>query len=128
MNHTRIWHDIMTSVQYALGERFAELSEERLIERSDSLLAMLAGIGGAQPVTTSAFLRHYDTALHHELCRGPQPFRNATTVVEHLHDLTRAVLVSGAAEGMSIEAAVSIALVLQKRGLTQFCALPSIAA
>ncbi len=48
----------------------------------------------------------------------------AATDAGQLHDLTRAVLVTGAAEGMSIEAGVGIALVLHTRGLAQFCALP----
>jgi hypothetical protein len=124
MNHTRIWHDITASVQYALRPGLDQLTEERLIARSDALLSTLPGVGGAQLVTTTSFLRRYDTTLHHELCRGTRPYSSAEAVADQLHDLTRAVLVTGAAEGMSIEAAVGIALVLHKRGLVQFCALP----
>ncbi len=128
MDHTRIWHDIMTSVQYALQEHLAGLPEERLIVRSDALLVMLPGVSGARRLTTEAFLRHYATTLHHELCHGTRPFSIAATTAGQLHDLTRAVLVTGAAEGMSIEAAVGIALVLHTRGLARFCAVPSLAA
>ncbi len=124
MNHTRIWHDISTSVQYALQERLPGLVEERLIARSDALLLMLPGVAGVEQLTTASFLRHYDTALYHELCRGTQLSSSATSVAGQLHDLTRAVLVAGAAEGLSSEAAVAIALVLHTRGLAQFCAVP----
>lgn len=124
MNHTRIWHDITASVQYALRPGLDGLTEEGLIARSDALLSMLPSVGGAQLVTTTGFLRRYDTTLHHELCRGTRPYSSAEGIADQLHDLTRAVLVTGAAEGMSIEAAVGIALVLHKRGLAQFCALP----
>lgn len=124
MDHTRIWHDITTSIQYALQERLVGLPEERLIARSDALLVMLPGVSGAQALTTATFLQHYDTALVHELCRGTRPYALAATDAGQLHDLTRAVLVSGVAEGISVEAAVGIALVLHTRGLTQFCAVP----
>ncbi len=124
MDHTQLWHDITASIQYAIQERLAGLPEEWLIARSDGMLGMLPGISGAQQLTTVAFLRHYDTTLHYELCRGMRPYSSAGTVAGQLHDLTRAVLVTGAVEGLSIEAAVAIALVLHTRGLAQFCALP----
>lgn len=124
MNHTRIWHDISASIQYALRPGIDQLTEEGLISRSDALLAMLPGVTGSQHVSTVAFLRRYDTTLHYELCRGTQPYSSSVNIVDQLHELTRAVLVTGVAEGMSIEAAVGIALVLHKRGLAQFCAVP----
>lgn len=124
MDHTQLWHDITSSVEHALTARLADLSEEWLVARSDTLLAMLPGVSGAQPLTTAAFLQHNDTALYHELCRGTRPLSTATSVAGQLHDLTRAVLVSSTAQGLSIEAALGIALVLQTRGLAQFCALP----
>jgi hypothetical protein len=128
MDHSRIWHDITASVEYVLRPGLDRLTEERLIARSDALLAMLPGVGGAQLITTTGFLRRYDTTLHHELCHGTRPYSSAATAAEQLHDLTRAVLVTGAAEGMSIEAAVGVALVLHKRGIVQFCAQPIAAA
>ena len=124
MDHSRIWHDITASVQYALGPGLDRFTEEGLIARSDALLSMLPGVGGAQRVTTTGFLRRYDATLHHELCRGTRPYSSAAAVADQLHAVTRAVLVTGAAEGMSIEAAVGIALVLHKRWLAQFCAVP----
>lgn len=124
MDHTRIWHEITASVQHAVRPGLDRLTEEGLIARSDALLSMLPGVGGAQRVTTTDFLRRYNTTLHHELCRGTRPYSSAEAIADQLHDLTRAVLVTGAAEGMSIEAAVGIALVLHKRGLVQFCAVP----
>jgi len=128
MDHTQIWYDITSSVQYALQPGLDHLTEERLIARSDALLVMLPRVNGAQQLTTAGFLRRYHTTLHYELCRGMRPYSSAGTVADQLHDLTRAVLVTGATEGMSIEAAVGIALVLHTRGLTQFCALPITAA
>lgn len=128
MDHTWLWKDITASIQYAIRERLAALPEERLIARSDAFLVMLPGVTGTQQLTTAAFLRHYHTTLHYELCRGARPYSSAATVAGQLHDLTRAVLVTGAAEGLSIEAAVAIALVLHTRGLAHFCALPITAA
>ncbi len=128
MDHTQLWQDITASIQYALQPGIDHLTEERLIARSDAFLAMLPGVSGAQQLTTVAFLRHYHTTLHYELCRGARPYSSAATVAGQLHDLTRAVLVTGAAEGLSIEAAVAIALVLHTRGLAHFCALPITAA
>lgn len=124
MDRTELWHDITRCVQDALHARLVGLSEDWLMARSDSLLAMKPGISGAQQLTTTDFLEHYDIALYHELCRGTLPRSTATSVASQLHDLTRAVLVSSPAEGLSIDAAVGIALVLHTRGLAQFCALP----
>lgn len=124
MDHSKIWHDITASVQYALRPGLDRRTVEGLSARSDALLSMLPGVTGAQLVTTAGFLQRYDATLHHELCRGTRPSSSAGAVADQLHELTRAVLVTGASEGMSIEAAVGIALVLHKRGLAQFCATP----
>ncbi|MDP9314879.1 MAG: hypothetical protein M3R24_29075 [Chloroflexota bacterium] len=124
MDHTQLWHDITNAIHDAVQRGLDHLTEERLIARSDAFLVLVPGISGAQLLTTAAFLRHYHMPLHAELCRGAQPYSSPATVAGQLHDLTRAVLVTGAAEGLSIEAAVGIALVLHTRGLAQFCALP----
>jgi hypothetical protein len=124
MYQTTIWHDVTTAVDHAVREHLDRLPEVMLMQHSDGLLARLPGVGGARLVTTSAFLQHYHVTLHDELCRGTHPHSVAATAAGQLHDLTRAVLVSGAAEGMSIEAAVGIALVLYKRGVMPFCAQP----
>ncbi len=126
MNQTTIWHDITTTVQRALAARLDRLTEAGLVHHSDALLTQLAGLRGAQQLTTRILLRRYDTPLHHELCRGQHPRAGGANVTEELCDLTRAVLVTvGATEGMSIEAAVGLALVLYKRGVVSFCTQPA---
>ena len=126
MNQTTIWHDITTTVQRALAARLDQLTEAGLVRHSDALLTQFAGLRGAQQLTTRILLRRYDTPLHHELCRGQHPRAVGASVTEELCDLTRAVLVTvGATEGMSIEAAVGLALVLYKRGIVSLCARPA---
>jgi hypothetical protein len=64
--------------------------------------------------------------LLQEVCRGTQPRTTAATVADELNDLTRAVILTvGTTEGISIEAAVGLALVLYKRGVARFCAVPT---
>ncbi len=125
MDQTDIWRDITTSVQRALQERLDRINEAGLVRHSDALLATLPR--GGSPPTTAGLLRHYHTPLHQEVCRGNQPRATAATVADELRDLTRAVLVTvGAREGISIEAAVGLALVLYKRGVAPFCARPTL--
>lgn len=127
MEPTTIWQDIATSVHRALGEQLDLVPEEGLMQRSDALLSRLPSVGGSQPISTAMFLRRYNTALHQELCLGTQPRMMPATVEDELRDLTRAVMVTiGSGEGVSVEAAVGLALVLYKRGVTSFCALPTI--
>ena len=77
-------------------------------------------------VTTAAVLGRYHLRLRQELCRGNQPRVTGATVEDELRELTRAVLVTaGAREGVSVEAAVGLALVLYNRGVAPFCALPA---
>jgi len=126
MDQTEIWRDITTSVQRALHERLDRLDEAGLVQHSDALLATLPSVSGFQP-TTAAFLRRYHTQLHQEVCRGNQPRAMAAPVADELCDLTRAVLLTvGITEGVSIEAAVGLALVLYKRGVAPFCAQPTL--
>ena len=125
MSRTDIWRDISTSVQQALDVRLDRLNEAGLVHRSDALLARLPGITGAQPSTTAVLLGRYHALLHKELCRAQQPRTLAATVEDDLRELTRAVLMTvGIGEGVSVEAAVGMALVLYKRGLVSFCAQP----
>lgn len=125
MDQTRILHDITTSVHDAVRTRRDGLAEAVLVDNSDALLAMLPSLTGAQPTTTDAFLRRHTTPLHEALCRGQQPREQAATMEHQLHNATRAVMVVGVETGMSIEAAVGVALVLYKRGIPSFCALPA---
>jgi hypothetical protein len=127
MNHTRLWHDLTTAIQDAVRDHRDRLPEGALVHHSDALLAMLPRSAGAQPTTTAAFLRQHATPLHAALCRGQQPRILAATVAEQLHASTRAVLLAGVGTGMSIEAAVAVALVLYTRGVASFCALPAVA-
>ena len=125
MHHMQIVEDINNAVHRALTENLHELDEMDLISSSDASLMNLPIVGGSQP-TTALLLRRYHTQLHSELCQGHQPRIRVETVEDELRELTRAVVVTmGGAEGMSIEGAVLIALVIQKRGLTTFCNLPA---
>lgn len=127
MNQTTTWQDITTSVHRALGEHLDLISEDGLMQRSDMLLAQLPRHSGSQPISTALFLRRYHTALHQEMCQGNQPRMSLDTVEDELRDLTRAVILTiGSTEGVSVEAAVGLALVLYKRGVIQLCALPTV--
>jgi hypothetical protein len=124
MDQTDLWRDITTSVQRALQARLDRRDPASLMRYSDALLATLPGVSGLPP-TTAGLLRRYHTPLHQELCRGTQPRAMAAPIADELRDLTRAVLVTiGTTEGVSIEAAVGLALVLYTRGVAPFCALP----
>ncbi len=125
MEQTDIGRDITTAVQRALAARLDQLGEAGLVRHSDALLAQRAGLRGSQQLTTRVLLRRYDTPLHQELCRGQHPRAAGARVTDELCELTRAVLGTvGATEGVSIEAAVGRALVLYKRGIGLFCAVP----
>lgn len=126
MQHSEIWRDINTSVHRAIVEGLHREDETDLAERSDELLTGLPVVGGAQP-TTALLLRRYHTQLHHELCQGSRPVTSAATVEDELREITRAVVATmGGEEGLPIDGAVLIALVLYKRGLPNFCAMPAV--
>lgn len=127
MQHTTIRQDIATSVHRALSEQLDLVPEDDLVQRSDTLLSTLPSHSGSQPISTALLLRRYNTALHQEICLGTQPRMLAATVEDELRDLTCAVmLATGSTEGVSVEAAVGLALVLYKRGVIPFCALPPV--
>ncbi|HEX6291794.1 MAG TPA: hypothetical protein VFZ66_21590 [Herpetosiphonaceae bacterium] len=124
MHHSEIWQDINAAVHQAVRDRLFQLDENDLIERSDALLENVPVVGGAQP-STALLLRRYHTQLHQELCVGSQPRATFGSIEDELRELTRAVMVTvDADEGISVESAVLLALILQKRGLTNFCARP----
>lgn len=125
MNQTTIWQEITSSVHQAVRERLDLLPEEGLVERSDSLLSRLPSIEGSQPISTGLFLRRYHAPLHLQVCQGTHPRTSSSTVEDELRDLTRAIILTvGVTEGISVEAAVGLALVLYKQGIIPFCALP----
>lgn len=125
MYQTDLWHDITISVRRALDEQRDRLSETRLVEHSDTLLASMPSLGGAHQTTTAALLRRYDAALHQAMCLDKQPRRTSASVVDELRDVTRAMILTlGPTEGVSTDAAVALALVLYSRGIASFCALP----
>ncbi len=127
MDQTNLGHGITTAVRHALAARRDRLDPAHLVAHSDALLATLARVRGAPPATTAAFLQRYDTLLHQELCRGMQPRTTPATVEAELWDLTQAVFLTiGLTEGLSIDAAVSLALVLYARGVAPFCATPTL--
>lgn len=122
MHHSEIWEDINTAVHRAVRDRLFELHDHDLIEQSDGLLANLPTMGGQQP-TTALLLRRYHTQLHQELCAGNQPRTNFEYLEDELRELTRAVIVTiDADEGISVDNAVLLALILHKQGLANFCA------
>ena len=125
MYQTDIWRAITTSVQQALAGCLDLLDAATLARRSDALLARLPGVSGSQPATMAVFLRRYHTRLQKELCRADRPGTGAATIEDDLRALTRAMLVTvGSGEGVSVEVAVGMALVLCTRGIALFCALP----
>lgn len=125
MHHSQIVQDIHTAVHHALVDRLHELDEADLVERSDALLESLPVMGDEQP-STALLLRRYDLELHRELCQGSAPRIQAGSVEDELRELTRAVVVTmGGDEGLPVEGAALIALVLYRRGLTRFCATPA---
>jgi hypothetical protein len=125
MYQTQLWNDITTAVRHALDERLDLLSDARLVQHSDALLATMPSLSGSQPTTTAGLLRRYDTSLHQAVCWDKQPRLTSATVADELRDLTRAVILTlGSTEGVSIDAAVALALVLYARGIAPFCALP----
>jgi hypothetical protein len=126
MYQSEMSRDIATTVHHALQEHFERRTDAGSTQYSDGLLARLPRSSGSSPTTTAALLRRYQIPLQQALCQNKQPRFNAATREDELSDLTRAVLVTvGATEGISIEAAVGIALVLYKRGVAPFCAIPS---
>lgn len=128
MYQTQLWHDITISVRRALEQRLDLLSDARLVQRSDALLATMPSLGGSQPTTTAGLLQRYDTPLHQAVCWDNQPRLTSATVADELRDLTRAMILTlGPTEGVSIDAAVALALVLYTRGVAPFCALATTA-
>ncbi len=125
MYQTNLWQEITTSVHQILDVRLDLLSEGSLVQRSDALLATLPGVSGAQSLTTAMLLGRYHVRLQKELCRAAQPRVVGASIEDDLHELTRAILVTvGIGEGVSVEAAAGMALVLYRRGIVSFCALP----
>jgi hypothetical protein len=124
MHHSEIWQDINAAVHRAVRDQLVELHEHDLIEQSDRLLASLPVVGGQQP-STALLLRRYHSQLHQELCLDHRPRSSFADFEDELRELTRAVMVTiDADEGISVENAVLLALVLHKRGLATFCSRP----
>lgn len=127
MYHTQLWNDITVSVQRALDAQLDQLSDAHLVQRSDALLATLPSVGGSSVITTASILRRYDTPLHQAMCLNKQPLLSAAAPADVLHDVARAVILTvGPAEGVSVDVAVTLALVLYTRGIAPFCARPSL--
>ena len=121
MKPTELSRDITTSIRRAMAAHRDGLDEAHLMAQSDATLAQGRG---APVASTAAFLGRYATPLRQELCRGTQPRTTPVTVEATLWDLTRAVFVTiGSTEGLSVDAAVDLALVLHARGVAPFCAV-----
>jgi hypothetical protein len=124
MHHSPIMQDVDAVVERAILDQLHLLSEVEITRRSDGLLRNLPMMDGPAP-TTALLLRRYRVPLHAELCDGNRPRLRADDAGEQLRELTRAVLVTiGAREGVPVEAAMLIGLLLLKRGVATFCAQP----
>lgn len=124
MQHSEIWQDMTTSVRRAINQRLHLLHESDLTDQSDRLLAMLPVVGSEQP-TTALLFRRYHGQLHAELCNGTRPRQQFSDLEQELLELTRAVIVTfDTSEGISVENAVLMALILRAQGLARFCAQP----
>ncbi len=124
MHHLEIWRDINDTVRAAIDDSLHMLDERELVRRSDAILATLPVMGPQQP-TTLALLKRYQGRLQQELCIDRQPRINAFRLAEEeLVEITRGVMVALEGEGISIEAAVYVALVIRARGLAKLCAAP----
>jgi len=125
MYNLEIWKDINSAARTAILDDLHEMDEDDLLERSDALLATLPVVGKEQP-TTLALLKRYQGRLQQELCIGREPrIAEFHLVQEELVEITRGIMVViEGSEGISIESAVHLALVLRARGLAEFCATP----
>jgi hypothetical protein len=123
MSRSQIWQDIADAVRRAIDDNLATLDEDDLVERSDAVLDNLPAVADEQ-TTTGLLLRRYRRELNGELCNGSRARTMYGSLEEELTDLTRAVVLSIQwNEGISIESAVLLALVLRAQGLDRFCAL-----
>lgn len=123
MSRPQIWQDISIAVRHAIDDKLHLLDENDLLEQSDAVLDNLPAVVGEQ-ASTGLLLRRYRRELHGELCAGSRARAMYGTLEEELTDLTRAVVVTVEwSEGISLESAVLLALVLRAQGLDQFCAL-----
>ncbi len=125
MYNLDIWKDINAAARAAILDDLHELDEDDLLERSDALLATLPVVGKEQP-TTLGLLKRYQGRLQQELCIGNEPrIAEFHLVQEELVEITRGIMVViEGSEGISIESALHLALVLRARGLANFCATP----
>ncbi len=125
MYNLDIWKDINEVVRTIIINDVHLLDEQDLVERSDELLTSLPVVGKEQ-ITTMVLLRRYQGRLQQELCVGNRPrIPEFQLVQEELVEITRGVMVAiEGSEGISIESAVYIALVIRARGLARFCATP----
>ena len=120
-----IWQTIIQTVDAALDDNLHYLDEHDLMRRADELLLNLPIVGGAQP-TAALLLRRYRSALQHELCQGREPRQLPSGIEDEVGELTRVVMVvMGGHEGMSVDVAVLLALVIRVRGVQQLCETPA---
>ncbi len=125
MDQPTIWQDINDAVRGAINERLHLLNQHALIARSDALLASLPQMGHTK-TTTSGLLRRYHRQLWQELCQGNRPRRQFNQLEDELRELTRAIVATIVSDnGISIENAVLLALVLRAQGIARFCAMPA---
>jgi len=123
MSRPQIWQDIADAARNAIDANLHTLDEDDLVDRSDAVLDNLPTVADEQ-ATTGLLLRRYRRELHSELCSGSRARTTYGSLEEELTDLTRAVVVTIEwGEGISLESAVLLALVLRAQGIDRFCAL-----
>jgi hypothetical protein len=125
MDRTAIWQDINDAVDQALDERLHLLDLTDLVRRSDALVARLPRMSN-MPTTTVGLLRRYHSQLQQELCQGNRPRMHFEHLEDQLRELTRAIVATITADnGLPIENAVLLALILHSRGIDSLCATPA---
>ena len=124
MDELELIETLNGAVHKALLNNYHTLSERQLLELADKTLIDMPTLGGVAP-TAAVLLRHYQSALHRELCIGQTPRPIPYVIEDEVRMLTRAVMVAiETQEGIPVDASVLLALALRARGVDHLCAMP----
>lgn len=114
------------AVHNALLNRQHELREDELRSQANALLATMPSLGNNTSASVDQLLHRYHGTLHKELCNGLEPVAQPEVIEDELRMITRAVVVAiETQEGISMESAVLLALIIRAHGLDKLCALPA---